>query len=180
MSEVKPFRVGFIGAGGIARTHMKYLNPIPGVEIVAAADVVDDNLTKAKNEYKVQRTYKDYMEMLKAEKEMDAVSVCTPNGLHAPNTIAALEAGKHVIVEKPMAMSAKEGQKMLDAANRAGKQLDRRISVSLQPAVAIHARLRDHRPARQRSCTSAARRCAVAAFPTGASSAARIFRAAGR
>ena len=123
MSEVKPFRVGFIGAGGIARTHMKYLNQIPGVEIVAAADVVDDNLAKAKNEYKVQRSYKDYMEMLKAEKEMDAVSVCTPNGLHAPNTIAALEAGKHVIVEKPMAMSAKEGQKMLDAANRAGKQL---------------------------------------------------------
>jgi predicted dehydrogenase len=123
VSEVKPFRVGFIGAGGIARTHMKYLNQIPGAEIVAAADVVEDNLTKAKNEYRVQRSYSDYMEMLKAEKEMDAVSVCTPNGLHAPNSIAASEAGKHVLVEKPMAMSAKEGQKMLDAANRAGKQL---------------------------------------------------------
>ena len=123
MSEVKPFKVGFIGAGGIARTHMKYLNMIPGVEIVAAADVVEDNLKKAKDDYKTQRVYKDYMEMLKAEKEMDAVSVCTPNGLHAPNAIAASEAGKHVLVEKPMAMSAKEGQKMLDAANRAGKQL---------------------------------------------------------
>src|SRR5438132_7895239 len=61
--------------------------------------------------------------MRRAEKESEAVSACTPNGLHAPNSIAALEAGKHVIVEKPMAMSAKEGQKMLDAANRAGKQL---------------------------------------------------------
>src|SRR5262249_30740716 len=94
-----------------------------GVEIVAAADVVQDNLDRAKKEFNVQRGYKDYSEMLKAEREMDAVSVCTPNGLHAPNTIAALEAGKHVLVEKPMAMSSKEGQKMLDAANRAGKQL---------------------------------------------------------
>jgi predicted dehydrogenase len=63
------------------------------------------------------------MAMLKEETEIDAVSICTPNGLHAPNTIAALEAGKHVLVEKPMAMSAKEGQAMLDAAKRAGKQL---------------------------------------------------------
>src|SRR5262245_24838980 len=102
---------------------MKYLNQIAGVEIVAAADVVDDNLERAKKEFRVQRGYKDYAEMLLAEKEMDAVSVCTPNGLHAPNTIAALEAGKHVLVEKPMAMSAKEGQAMLDAAKRAGKQL---------------------------------------------------------
>jgi predicted dehydrogenase len=123
VSEAKPFKLGFIGAGGIARTHMKYLNMIPGVQILAAADVVDDNLEKAKREFGVQRVYKDYMEMLKAEKEIDAVSVCTPNGLHAPNTIAALEAGKHVLVEKPMAMSAKEGTKMVEAARKAGKQL---------------------------------------------------------
>jgi predicted dehydrogenase len=123
VSEAKPFKVGFIGAGGIARTHMKYLNEIPGVQILAAADVVADNLTKAKNEYRVQRGYGDYMAMLKEEKEIEAVSICTPNGLHAPNAIAALEAGKHVLVEKPMAMSAKEGQAMLDAAKRAGKQL---------------------------------------------------------
>ena len=123
MSDVKPFRVGFIGAGGIAWTHMKYLNQIPGVEIVAAADVVEQNLEKVKNEHRVQRTYKDYMEMLKAEQEMDAVSICTPNGLHAPTSIAASEAGKHVLVEKPMAMNAADAQKMLDAADRAGKQL---------------------------------------------------------
>src|SRR4051794_1199472 len=102
---------------------MKYLKEMPGVEIVAAADVVEDNLNKAKTEYGVQRSYKDYNEMLKAEKEMDAVSICTPNGLHAPNSIAALEAGKHVLVEKPMAMNAKEGRAMVDAAKRAGKQL---------------------------------------------------------
>jgi predicted dehydrogenase len=123
VSEAKPFKVGFIGAGAIARTHMKHLKEIPGVELVAATDVIDDNLSRAQKEFGVQRVYKDYMEMLKAEKEIEAVSVCTPNGLHAPNSIAALEAGKHVLVEKPMALSAKEGQKMLDAAKRAGKQL---------------------------------------------------------
>jgi predicted dehydrogenase len=121
--SAKPFKVGFIGAGGIARTHMKYLKDIPGVEIVAAADVSDENLEKCKKEYNVQRSYKDFHELLKVEKEMDAVSICTPNGLHAPNTIAALEAGKHVMVEKPMAMNAKEGKQMVEAAKKAGKHL---------------------------------------------------------
>jgi predicted dehydrogenase len=60
--------------------------------------------------------------MLKKVKP-DAVSVCTPNGLHAPATIAALKAGAHVMVEKPLAMNAREGKRMLDAAERYGKKL---------------------------------------------------------
>src|SRR5438094_433085 len=118
-----PFKVGFIGAGGIALYHMKYLKPIEGVQIAAAADVSAKALDKAKTEYNIPVVYEDFKKMLKEEKDLDAISVCTPNGLHAPNTIAALEAGKHVLVEKPMAMNAAEGQKMLDAAKKAGKQL---------------------------------------------------------
>jgi predicted dehydrogenase len=57
--------------------------------------------------------------MLKEVPDIDAVDVCTPNGLHAENTIAALEAGKHVMVEKPMAMNATQAQQMLDAAKSA-------------------------------------------------------------
>src|SRR5689334_16750535 len=102
----KPFRVGFIGAGGIAGTHMKYLKAMSGVEITAAADIFQKNLDKARTEYGVQRTYEDYKDMLKKETEIEAISVCTPNGLHAANTIAALEAGKHVMVEKPMGMNS--------------------------------------------------------------------------
>jgi predicted dehydrogenase len=115
--------VGFIGAGGIALTHMSYLKKMEGVEIVAAADVSEKALAKAKQEYQIPHTFADYNAMLKEVKEIDAVSVCTPNGLHCANTVAALNAGKHVMVEKPMAMTAQEGQQMLDAAKKAGKQL---------------------------------------------------------
>lgn len=119
----KTFKIGFIGAGGIALAHMKYLKPMKDVEVVAAADISQKSLDTAKAEYNIPHLYTDAQVMLKEQKDLDAVSVCTPNGLHAPNTIAALEAGKHVLVEKPMAMNATEGQAMIDAARRAGKQL---------------------------------------------------------
>src|SRR5205823_6035915 len=80
-----------------------------------------------KEDYPEIRQFNDYKQMLKEVSSgaggVDAVDVCTPNGLHAENTIAALEAGNHVIVEKPMAMSSREGQAMLDASKKAGKQL---------------------------------------------------------
>jgi predicted dehydrogenase len=119
----EPFKIGFIGAGGIARTHMKYLKEIPGVEIAAAADVSEKTLEQTKQMYNIPRGYSDYKQMLKEEKDLNAIDVCTPNGLHAPNAIAAFEAGKHVIVEKPMAMNATEALAMLNASKKAGKQL---------------------------------------------------------
>ncbi len=120
----KPFRVGFIGAGGIAHAHAANLKKIAGVELVCAADVSEKGLENFKEKQGIARIYSDCQEMLAKEKgNLDAISVCTPNGLHAPNSIAALQAGLHVIVEKPMAMNAVEGQAMIDAAKKAGKQL---------------------------------------------------------
>ncbi len=120
----KPFRIGFIGAGGISHAHADNLKKVPGVELVCAADVSEKGLQTFKEKQGVARVYSDYKEMLAKEKgNLDAVSVCTPNGLHAPNSIAALEAGLHVIVEKPMSMNAAEGQAMIDAAKKAGKHL---------------------------------------------------------
>lgn len=120
----KPFRIGFIGAGGISHAHADNLKKVPGVELVCAADVSEKGLQNFKEKQGVARVYSDYKEMLAKEKgNLDAVSVCTPNGLHAPNSIAALEAGLHVIVEKPMSMNAAEGQAMIDAAKKAGKHL---------------------------------------------------------
>ncbi len=117
----KKLRMGVIGAGGIARTQMKHLKTYPDVELVAAADISEANLTKATDEYGVARTYADYQKMLATE-ELDAVTVCTPNGLHCENAIAALEAGCHVLVEKPLAMNAEEGRRMVEAAHQARKQ----------------------------------------------------------
>jgi len=117
------FKVGFIGAGGIALMHMTHLKKIGGVEVCCAADVSETALKRAVDSQQVPRTYTDFRAMLKEETDLDAVDICTPNGLHAENAIAALEAGKHVIVEKPMAMNARECQRMIDAGNRAGKHL---------------------------------------------------------
>src|SRR5947207_747863 len=95
----KPFKIAFIGGGGIARTHMKYLKTLEGVTVVAAADVGEASLKKLKEEYPEVRQFGDYRQMLKeVGEEVDAIDVCTPNGLHAENAIAGLEAGKHVIV----------------------------------------------------------------------------------
>lgn len=118
----KTVRVGFIGAGGIAGAHINYLKKIEGVEVTALADtnaraceqrVKDHNLPNAE-------VFKDYRKLL-ALKDVDAVSICTPNALHYVPTIAALKAGKHVMVEKPIAMNAREGKAMCDAARKARK-----------------------------------------------------------
>ena len=111
----KKLRVAFIGAGGIAGTHMRYLSAMSDVELVAASDVVESSVKRLCDQFAIPHSFTEYETMLSTI-EADAVSVCTPNGLHAPCTIAALEAGFDVIVEKPLAMNAIEGQQMLDTA----------------------------------------------------------------
>lgn len=120
--STRKLRVGFIGAGGIAQAQMKHLKGYADVDLVAASDISEASLAKTKEQQGVQQLYTDWKEMLKKE-SLDAVSVCTPNGAHAATTIAALKAGCHVLVEKPLAMNAVEGQAMVNAAQKAGKQL---------------------------------------------------------
>jgi predicted dehydrogenase len=118
----KKIRVGVIGTGGISRAQAKVLVEIEGVEIVAGADVNEEALKEFAEKFDCPQTFTDYNEMLKLD-ELDAVTVCTPNSLHKAPVIAALQAGKDVMVEKPMAMNAVEGQEMVDAAEAAGKTL---------------------------------------------------------
>jgi len=121
-SEKKKLRVGLVGAGGIAGTHTENYQKMDDVEVVSACDVSEAGLKKFGEKFKITKLYATWKEMLKEEK-LDAVSVCTPNGLHCESTIDSLNAGCHVLVEKPLAMNAKEGQKMLDAAKKNKKQL---------------------------------------------------------
>ncbi len=118
----KTVRIGFIGTGGIARYQMSVLKKIDGVEIVAASDINKSALDYAKNELKIDHTFSDWKDLIKM-RDLDAVSVCTPNKLHFEPTVAALQAGKHVLVEKPMSMNAKEAQRMVEAGRRAKKVL---------------------------------------------------------
>jgi predicted dehydrogenase len=120
--QSKKLRVAFIGAGGIAGTHMRYLDQMDDVEIVAQADISKESMGRWAEQYGIADSFTDYGEMLKKVKP-DAVSVCTPNGSHAPATIAALKAGADVIVEKPMAMNGREAQAMINAAKKGERKL---------------------------------------------------------
>jgi len=115
-------RIGFIGAGGIANFQADRLKNVDGAKIVAACDVNEEALKKFGEQHGVSRLFKNYRQLVKIP-ELDAVSVCTPNYAHKAPTIAALRAGKHVLVEKPMAMNAREAQAMVDTARAEKRQL---------------------------------------------------------
>ena len=112
-------KVGIVGTG-IGRLHANGYRKCPDVEIRAVCDIDEARARKAAEEYGVKDVYTDYREMMK-DPEIDAVSVCTPNALHAPVAVAAFEAGKHVICEKPLATNARDGKAMVDAGKKAGK-----------------------------------------------------------
>jgi predicted dehydrogenase len=121
--EAKPLRVGIIGCGGIAQTHIGYMTKIPGVSIVAGADIRPVALDVMANKHKVpvSHLFEDFNTLLaQVGDDIDAISVCTPNGVHAAAVIAAANAGKDVLCEKPIAMNPVEAQAMADAVKANG------------------------------------------------------------
>ena len=120
---MKKLKIGVIGVGNISELHIDaYLNN-PECELYAFCDIDEGRLKEKADKYKISRRYTDCREMLRALPELDAVSVCTWNCAHADCAIAALEAGKHVFCEKPMAMNAQQAEAMRAAAQKAGKVL---------------------------------------------------------
>ena len=118
-------KIGIIGCGGIAKgKHMPSLSKLPDVKMVAFCDIIEERARYAAAKYGDEDSFvcTDYRELLK-DKSIDVVHVLTPNRWHSEITVAALEAGKHVMCEKPMAINSAEAQKMLDAAKRTGKKL---------------------------------------------------------
>ncbi|WP_262315858.1 Gfo/Idh/MocA family protein [Lacticaseibacillus parakribbianus] len=115
-------KIGIIGVGSIAQLHLAAYKQNPHVEVYALCDINEPRLIAQGKLHGVERLYTDYNEMLKLE-ELDAVSVCTWNAEHAPASIAALNAGKNVLCEKPMAMNPEQAVAMKAAADAAGKLL---------------------------------------------------------
>ena len=116
-APAKPLRVGVIGCGGIAQTHIKYLKKYPGVSIVCGADIEPAALDRMRDSHGVTLLFDDYNKMLKEVGDaVDAISICTPNGVHYEAAMAAANAGKHILCEKPMAMNAEQCQEMAYAA----------------------------------------------------------------
>ena len=118
-------RLGIIGCGGIANgKHLPALKAIDRADIVAFCDLIEERAQKAAKEYGVENALvtTDYTELLKDE-SIDVIYVLTPNRSHADLSIAALNAGKHVMCEKPMAKSAADARRMVEAAKASGKKL---------------------------------------------------------
>ena len=118
-------QVAVVGCGGIAnQKHFPALtNQADKCEITAFCDIIEERARKAAEKYGAEgaKVYTDYQELLKDE-SIDVVHVCTPNVAHCPITVAAFEAGKHVMCEKPMAATTEDAQKMMDAWKKSGKK----------------------------------------------------------
>lgn len=120
---MKEIKVGIIGTGGIAGgKHLPGHEGVEGVSVIAGCDIIEEKAKNFAKKNDIPNVFTDYEKLVEMD-ELDAVSVCTPNCYHAEPTVAALEAGKHVICEKPMSDNAVDGQKMVNAAKKSGKIL---------------------------------------------------------
>ena len=116
-------KVAVVGCGSISSLHIESYLALENVELYALCDIDETRVKKKGEKYGVTRLYTDEAEMLKELPEIDLVSVCVWNCAHAPCAIMALNAGKHVLVEKPMATTVEEGLAMQEAAKKNNRLL---------------------------------------------------------
>ena len=137
---MKPLRTGIIGAGGIAQAHLRAISTIEEIEAVAVADIIRERAQQTAETWGIPHVYDDYREMLKHE-DIDMVNVCTFHQAHCAPSVDALKAGKHVLVEKPMAATLEDAVTMTKAARDSDKllmvALKTRFSPDMQAAKAI-------------------------------------------
>ena len=115
-------KVGLVGVGGISRTHMPGWAASEEAEVVAASDISSEALEQWGALHNISRLTTNADELF-SDPDIDIIDLCVPNMYHAPLAIAALEAGKHVICEKPLAPTPEEIKKMIAARDRSGKLL---------------------------------------------------------
>ena len=126
MSDSK-IRIGIVGVGLIGKSHLRNYADIDAAEVVAAADINEQELSRVAEEHGIPHTYTSFRRLLERD-DVQAVDVCLHNNLHAPVSIAAFEAGKHVFCEKPIAGSYRDGLDMLATARRCERKLSIQLS----------------------------------------------------
>ncbi len=115
-------RIAFAGTGYISQIHARAAQKLPGVELAAVVNHRPQSMAAFATEFDIPRRYAAIEDLLR-DGDVDAISINSPNYLHAPQAIAALQAGVHVLVEKPMAMDAKEASEMAAASEKSGALL---------------------------------------------------------
>ena len=116
---MKPIRYGIVGVGFVGPHHVEAVRRLGFVEIVAVADATLEIARRKADQLRVPRAYGSY-EQLVADPDIDVVDIATPTWLHHPVAVAAIAKGKHVIVDKPMAVTSAQAREMRDAARTAG------------------------------------------------------------
>ncbi len=119
MSE--QIRFGLIGCGRVSPRHLQSIAELADAKLVAVCDVIASRVERVAKEHNAV-AYADYRRMLE-RRDIDVVNICTPSGMHAQMSIDALQAGKHVICEKPMAMNLADADRMIATAKSTGKKL---------------------------------------------------------
>lgn len=120
--SMEPVRVGVIGVGQIGKHHLDNYKEIPNAEVVAVADINEQEATRVSELYGIPHVYTDFRKLLERD-DIQAVDVCLHNNFHAGVTIAALEAGKQVFCEKPMAGAYIDAERMVQASRDTGNWL---------------------------------------------------------
>jgi len=118
----KTLKVGIIGLGGIANLHAGGWKESPLAEVVAGCDIDPATFARWKKEHGLKKFTTDPAELI-ADPGIDIIDICSPNNYHARQAIAALEAGKHVLCEKPLAPTVEDIRRMIAARDRAGRLL---------------------------------------------------------
>jgi UDP-N-acetyl-2-amino-2-deoxyglucuronate dehydrogenase len=129
-------RFGIIGGGVIAPTHAQAITGNSEAELVAIADVELEKAERMAVDYTIPHVYKDYQQLLKRD-DIDAITVAVPSGYHAEVVIAAAEAGKHVLCEKPLEITADNMTRMTAACRKAGVKLGCVFQRRVSPAAII-------------------------------------------
>ncbi len=135
-------KLGIIGTGQIGKRHLQRYQEIPGAQMIAACDLDEQELQRVAKQYDIPHTFTDFRELL-AMGEIAAVDVCLHNNLHAPVSIAAMEAGKHVYCEKPLAGSYADAHSMVEKSKELGRMLSMQLGSLFGQSTAAARRLID-------------------------------------
>ena len=135
-------KIGIIGTGQIGKAHIKKYQEVPGAKIAAVCDTNEGEAARVAKEFGIPKVLTKFRDLL-AMDEIVAVDVCLHNNLHAPVGIAAMEAGKHVYCEKPLAGSYIDASRMVEAAKRSDRMLHMQLGTLYSPETRAAKRLID-------------------------------------
>jgi predicted dehydrogenase len=119
---MQKLKFAVVGCGHIGKKHLDVIIKEPHAKLVGLCDINEDELQKCAKQHSDVAVFNDFKAML-LETNADVISVCTPHGLHAEMSIQAARASKHILVEKPMALTSKQSQQMIDVTNKEGVRL---------------------------------------------------------